>query len=152
MPVALRKTARALLRLFALTALTMAGGKGLLLAEEEQSGLACISDMALPVYAGIFWQAQITGTGRVRIVLSSHGMPLEVRVLDSPHAFLTTWLPLWFKKSSFLPQCGGKTVQLILKYRLEGPRRESPDNQVVIKFPGTFEITAYPPILHEQIN
>jgi hypothetical protein len=78
-----------------------------LLAEEKQPGLACISDMALPV---------------------------------------------WFKKSSFLRQCAGKTIELTLKYRLEGLRSESPDNQVVIKFPDTFEITAHPPILHQTID
>jgi len=145
----LSKMASLVLGLFALG---IVGSNALLLADEEQPGLACISDMALPVYAGIFWQAQITGTAKVRIAMSPGGTPSEVRVLESPHAFLTTWLPDWFKKSSFLPQCGGKTIDLTIKYRLEGLRRESPDNQVVIKFPGTFEITAHPPILHQTID
>src|SRR5882762_4128383 len=142
----LRKMAGVLLGIFVLG---IAGSNGLLLAEEKQSGLACISDMALPVYAGILWQAQITGTARVRIALSPGGTPSEVRVIESPHASFAIWLPGWFKKSSFLPQCAGKTIELTLKYRLEGLRRESPDNQVVIKFPDTFEITAHPPILHQ---
>jgi hypothetical protein len=127
-------------------------GNDLLLAEEKQPGMACISDMALPVYAGIFWQAQTTGTVKVKIALSSGGTPSEVQVIESPHPSFAIWLPGWFKKSSFLPQCGGKTIELTIKYRLEGLRRESPDNQVVIKFPDTFEITAHPPILHQTID
>jgi len=135
-----------------LLALSAASGNGSLLGEQEQPGLACISDMALPVYAGIFWQAQVTGTVKVRIALSPGGTPSEVRVIESPHPSFTIWLPGWFKKSSFLPQCGGKTIALTIKYRLEGLRRESPDNQIVIKFPDTFEITAHPPILHQTID
>jgi hypothetical protein len=143
----LSKLARIVLILFALR---LAGSNCLLFANEP--GLACVSEMALPVYAGIFWQAQITGTVRLRIVLSPDGTPSEVLVLESPHAFLTTWLPRWFQKSSFLPRCGGKSIGLTIIYRLEGARRESPDNQVKIKFPGTFEITARPPILHQTID
>jgi hypothetical protein len=144
----LGKTACLVLGLFALTS---AGGNGLLLAE-ERPGLGCISEMALPVYAGVFWQAQITGTAIVRIVLGPKGTPSDVQVVESPHAFLKNWLPEWFKKSSFLPGCGGQTIQITLKYRLDGARRESPDNHIVIRFPGTFEITAYPPILHQTID
>jgi hypothetical protein len=81
--------------------------------------------MALPVYAGIFWQAQITGTVKVKIALSSGGTPSEVRVIESPQASFAIWLPGWFKKSSLLPQCAGKTIELTLKYRLDGLKRES---------------------------
>jgi hypothetical protein len=146
---ALSKMASAVLGLLALG---MGQGSGFLLAEEEQPGLACISEMAVPVYAGMFWQAQTTGTVKVRIALSPGGTPSEVRVVESPHPSFTIWLPGWFKKSSFLTQCGGKTIELTFKYRLEGLRRESPDNEVVIKFPDTFEITAHPPILHQTID
>ncbi len=157
---AISRTTLATLRVFGkpagivlgLLALSTASGNGSLLAEQEQPGLACISDMALPVYAGILWQAQVTGTVKVRIALSPGGTPSEVRVIESPHPSFTIWLPGWFKKSSFLPQCGGKTIALTIKYRLEGLRSESPDNQIVIKFPDTFEITAHPPILHQTID
>lgn len=118
---------------------------------EEQPGLACVGEMALPVYSGVIWQARITGTARVRIALDARGRPSEVRV-ESPHVSLTNWLTWWFKKSSFLQQCGGQTIDLTFKYRLEGANHEMPDNQIVIKYPGTFEITAYPPILHVAID
>jgi hypothetical protein len=114
--------------------------------------LGCIETVALPVYAGIFWQAQITGTVNVEIAIGHGGAPLDVQVLESPHALLTKWLPDWFKKSVFQSACGGQTIHITLIYRLEGERREAPENQVVIRYPGTFEITAHPPILHPTVD
>jgi hypothetical protein len=118
---------------------------------EEISGFGCVDQMTLPVYAGLVWQAQITGTATARILLNSEGSALHVKI-DSPHKALTGWVAGTLSKASFLKECKGRTIELIFKYRLEGQKREAPDNQIVVKHPGTVEITAYPPILHPIVN
>ena len=121
------------------------------LSADEVPALGCINEMAVPVYAGVIWQARIVGTATVKLSLRADGSPSEVHV-ESPHVSLTNWLTWWFMKTSFLPRCGGQTIQLAIKYRLQGEKRESPENEVTVKFPNTFEITAHPPILHQTIN
>jgi hypothetical protein len=118
---------------------------------EQSSGLGCISEIALPVYGSLPWLAQITGTARVTIHLDTSGKPVHLDV-HSPHKALTDWVKGMLTKSSFLGSCGGQTVHLVFKYRLDGERREAPDNHVVVKSPGTFEITASPPALHQIVN
>jgi hypothetical protein len=135
----------------ALTAAFLVCAGNSLLGAADRPALACIQDMALPVYSGPIWQAQITGTATVGIGLDVRGVPSEVRVA-SPHVALTKWLTEWFKKSLFLPECGGQTITLILKYRLEGPSHEKPENKVVLKYPGTIEFIAYPPILRPSVD
>jgi hypothetical protein len=107
--------------------------------------------MELPVYSGVIWQARIAGTATVHIDLNSAGAVANIDV-QSPHAALTNWLKLWFKKSSFLSECGGQTIQFTLRYRLDGAPHDKPENQIVLKFPDTIEITAYPPILRGIVN
>jgi hypothetical protein len=119
---------------------------------EQPSALACISNLPVPVYDGLLWQAQLTGTVVVRVVAGSDGAASEVQMVQSPHEFFKIWLPTWLKESRFLTECVGQTLELTFKYRLEGLRREAPDNHVVIKSPGIFEITASPPILHQTID
>jgi hypothetical protein len=107
--------------------------------------------MTLPVYAGLVWQAQLTGTATVRVVLNAEGKALEIKV-DSPHKALTGWVAGTLTRASFLKQCGGRTLELVFKYRLEGQKRNTPDNQIVVKHPGTVEVIAFPPILHQIVN
>jgi hypothetical protein len=121
------------------------------LVAQDRSDLACIQELAVPAYSSLIWQARITGTATVQISLSATGSPTEVRV-QSPHVALTNWLSLWFKKSSFLPVCGGKTLNLTLVYRLEGANQETPDNRIVIRYPATIDITAHPPIPHVIVD
>jgi hypothetical protein len=117
----------------------------------DRAALGCIQDVALPAYSGLIWQARITGTATVRIGLDAHGAPSEVDV-ESPHVAMTNWLRGWAKKSSFLPECGGQTIALTLKYRLEGSNHETPENRVVLKYPGTIEFIAYPPVPHVSVD
>ncbi len=119
---------------------------------EDQSALSCISSLAVPGYAGLFWKAQTTGDVRLRLVLSKEGAVSDVRVVESPHPSFAIWLPQWFKKSSFLSRCGGKTLEITLRYQLEGKPSESPDNRIVVKYPDTFEIIASPPISHPIVD
>ena len=119
---------------------------------DERSVLSCISNLPVPVYEGLLWQAQLTGIVAVRIVVGPDGAASEVQVVQSPHEFFKTWLPTRLKKSMFLTECGGQTLELTFKFHLEGLRSEAPVNRVVVKSPGTFEITASPPILHETVN
>jgi hypothetical protein len=107
--------------------------------------------MTLPVYGSLPWIAQITGTASVTIRLD-HSAKVQNLEVESPHKALTEWVEGWLTRSSFLDSCGGQTVQLTFKYLLEGERRNAPENRVVVKFPGTFEITASPPILHQIVN
>lgn len=118
---------------------------------EEASALGCINEMAVPVYGSIPWLAQISGTAMVIVRLDPSAKPLDIDV-QSSHKALTDWVRGWLRKSTFLSGCAGKTVRLLFKYHLEGERRESPDNHVVVRFPGTFEITASPPVLHQTID
>jgi hypothetical protein len=118
---------------------------------QDRNGLACIQEMSVPEYIGVLWQARIVGTANVEISLDANGVPADVRV-QSPHVSMTNWLAGWFKKSSFLPVCGRQTISLRFVYRLEGAKRDKPDNQIVIKYPGTFEITAHPPDLPNIVN
>ena len=121
-------------------------------AAAQRSGLSCISNLSIPVYGGLLWQAQLTGTVSVTVVVTAGGAASEITVLQSPHEFFRLWLPLRLKTSVFLPECAGRNIELTFRYSLVGPRREAPDNQVVVKSPGIFEITASPPILHQTID
>lgn len=122
-----------------------------LLEAADRAALGCIQDVELPVYSSLIWQARITGTAVVKIALDTGGRPIDVHV-DGPHVALTNWLTLWFKKSSFLSECDGQTITLTLRYRLEGPNHERPENRVVLKYPGTIEFVAYPPIPHSTVD
>ena len=133
-----------------LVGLAITGCNSLLFAA-DRPGLWCISKSSLPVYAGLPWQAQLTGTATARIIVGSEGKPLEIKVAGT-HGALTAWVKGWLNRTSFLPECKGQTIDLKFEYRLEGARREFPDNQIVIKFPGTFEITAHPPILRQNVD
>lgn len=118
---------------------------------EDASSLSCIQQVEVPVYAGVLWQARISGTATVRATLDEHGRPSKIRV-DSPHPSLTKWLTSWFNHAAFLPQCGGRTMTVELTYMLEGAKRESPDNRVILKYPGIIQIIAHPPILHPSVD
>ena len=143
----LNPVARAVLGLLALAA----SGPNGFISGEERPGLSCIKEMEVPVYRSLPWLAQETGTVMARIALNTGGKPSDISI-ESPHKALTGWVTAWLRKSSFLPACGGQTIQLTFTYRLEGERRELPDNRIVIKFPGIFEITAHPPILHQTVD
>lgn len=119
---------------------------------EQRSALSCISNLSVPLYGGLLWQAQLTGIVSVKVVVGAGGAAKDVTVLESPHEFFRLWLPVRLKASAFLAECVGQTLQFTFKYSLVGPRRDAPDNQVVIKSSGVFEITASPPILHPTID
>ena len=114
----------------------------------QRSALACINNLSLPVYDSLVWQAQITGTAVLQVKVASDGTASEVQVLQVPHKVFKEWLQRVTKESTFLTECAGQTLELTFKYNLEGLRREAPDNRVVVRAPGIFEITASPPILH----
>jgi hypothetical protein len=118
---------------------------------ENISGFECVDRMMLPVYAGLVWKAQITGTATVRIGVSSEGTISDVKV-ESPHVALTGWVSGTLKRALFRKECYGRTIVLTFKYTLEGREREAPDNQIVIRHPGTVEILAHPPILRQIID
>ena len=126
------------------------GGNGLLRAEEYPAA-GCIKQLSLPLYGSLPWQAQLTGTVRANMVLGSTGVVKELRV-EGPHAALTEWVRSHLRNATFLPVCGSQTIELTFSYHLEGARHELPDNQVVIKYPGTFEVTAFPPVLHMSVD
>ena len=120
--------------------------------EPDRSGFNCLESMTVPEYVGVIWQARITGTAKVTVTLDQNATASLIQV-DSPHASLSNWLKWWFgNEVSFRRACRGKTVDFELNYALEGEKRETPDNQVVIKYPNGFQITAHPPILHPTIN
>lgn len=131
-------------------ATVLAGSIGTV-AAQDFSDIGCIEEMSIPSYTGVLWQARIVGTAKIEIALDAGGAPAKVLV-QSPHISMTNWLTSSFKRSSFLPICGGRTIHLTFVYKLEGDQQDKPDNRITIKHPGTFEITAHPPKLPEIVN
>ena len=119
---------------------------------EDVPALWCIDKMELPVYEGIFWQAQITGNALVSILVAKDGKASDVKVKSSPHPAMTLWLERSFRKAIFLNTCVGKTLEIALQYKLEGRLTENPENRITIRYPGEFVIMAGPPLLHGSID
>ena len=122
------------------------------LSAEEVPALWCIDKMEVPVYEGIFWQAQITGNALISILVAKDGKASEVKVKSSPHPAMNMWLERSFRKATFLKNCVGETLQIALQYKLDGRLTENPENRIAVEYPGKFIITAGPPILHGSID
>lgn len=115
----------------------------------EESAFQCIEQITMPVYGGLVWQAQVTGRATAQIVLTD-GKP-EIRVQSSDRV-LAAWVTGALRAATFRTECRNRIVHLEFQYELRGKRREAPDNQVSVKYPGTILITASPPVLHPSID
>lgn len=121
------------------------------LSAQDRPAIGCFSELKLPGYEGLVWQAAITGTAIVKITLNREGRPAAVNV-ESPHSLLSDWLRRRFNQSSYLPVCAGQTLTLTLKYRLEGEPREAPDNRVIMSGGDAFEFIAHGPVPHITVD
>ncbi len=111
----------------------------------SSAGLACVADMPIPVYRGLFWVARVTGEAKVTITIGPGGAPVSIDV-QSVRPQLVAWLKSSLQPAVFLDRCIGQTLEINLIYRLAGTPNAEPLNEIRIKGPNTFEITARNPI------
>jgi hypothetical protein len=112
-----------------------------------ESGVACVVDMPIPAYSGVYWIARVTGEAGAKITVGAGGVPTAVEV-ESTQRALVVWLKSALLKSTFLEHCAGQTVEIRFVYRLAGSEDNDPHNEVRLKGPGSFEVVARPPIRH----
>jgi hypothetical protein len=117
--------------------------------QTSQNGIACIVDLPIPVYRGVFWIAQVTGEATVKISIGAEGATAGVEV-ESTQRALVAWLKSALAQSTFLKSCAGQTVEMKFVYRLAGSEDEDPRNEVRLKGPAIFEVIARPPVPHIQ--
>jgi hypothetical protein len=118
-------------------------------AQPPPTGLACAVDVPIPVYRGIFWKARVMGEAKAMISIGATGAPTLVDVQSTQPA-LVAWLKPALLRSVFLDRCTGQTVEIKFVYRLTGSEEPDPRNEVRLKGPNVFEITAQPPIADPQ--
>jgi hypothetical protein len=101
--------------------------------------------MPIPAYPRLFWVARVTGEAKVTITIGAGGAPALVDV-QSARPQLAGWLKSSLQSAVFLDRCIGQTLEINLIYRLAGTPNAEPLNEIRMKGPNTFEITARNPI------
>jgi hypothetical protein len=133
------------LRILAVVLLALAA-EGLTVGQQAPSaGFACVADMPIPAYRGVLWIARVTGDAKATIAIGAGGAPSSVEIQSTQRA-LVEWLKSTLLASIFLKKCAGQTIEIKFVYRLVGGEGDEPRNEVRLKGPNTFEITARPPI------
>jgi hypothetical protein len=101
--------------------------------------------MPIPLYQSVFWVARVAGEAKVTITIGAGGAPVSVDV-QSVRPQLVAWLKSSLQSAVFLNRCIGQTLEINLIYRLAGTPNAEPLNEIRMKGPNTFEITAREPI------
>jgi len=112
---------------------------------KSQLGIECIADMQLPVYRGIVWHAGITGTVKATIILGSNAKPLSINV-QAAHPGLSDFVKRSLMTATFVGRCADQAVGMTFAYKLVGGPDAEPGNEIRLRDPSTFEITAHPSI------
>ena len=107
--------------------------------------LACVDNLSIPVYWGLAWTVQASGTVRALISIGSDGIQTKIEI-QSPFPILKGWVEKSLKDSHFHDRCGGQTVEINFIYQFRGNPNSDPKNEVQFKGPNTFVVIAYPPI------
>jgi hypothetical protein len=114
-------------------------------------GLECVSELSIPGYRALIWQARVTGKARVLLRVGSGGKPVLVDV-ESEEPKLSAWIKASFPKWSMLEVCAGTLVEIRFVYKLQGEESAEPRNEIVLRNANTFEIIAHPPITRTNVT
>jgi hypothetical protein len=138
-------------------ALTVVPGLNCAHAAESSAppNISCVDRIKLPEYPRLAQQAMISGTVNAHVVLSSTAQPERVEtrastVAPNVKSVLTTPVEAALRQAVFKSGCGGKSVEFVFIFELNGNTRGKPKQAVSYGFPNKFWIVSEAPMFQPQ--
>lgn len=114
----------------------------------EQTALACIQDVSLPVYSSVplAWTARASGQYRTVVTLGVDGNVALVTTDPDMPPVLPQLINSALRFAKFSANCAGKKLTFTFVFRLNGTPNRYLHETVRLKAPDTIEIVANPPL------
>jgi len=109
----------------------------------SKADVTCIEDLQVPLYDGLAWIAQATGSFEASIMIGPG--PARLTAVHGGPPVIAELLKAALAEATFSHRCDRRTLEIHFIYRLEGAPDNSPHNRIRVKRDDTFEIVARPP-------
>ena len=116
--------------------------------DSANPALACVKDIALPVYssAPLAWAARAIGQYRTVVSLGADATVASVETEPDQPPVLPRLIESALRSAKFSANCAGRMLTFTFIYRLDGKPNKYLYEIVKLKAPDTIEIVANPPL------
>lgn len=111
---------------------------------QGEPGLSCIKDMMVPSYSYLARRSPNGGTVQALISLGKDGIPKSIEVSGADADIRQEVRDFLSTEATFMPACGGRTVELVFTFQLEGKPEATPPVFVRFRAPNHFVIISRP--------
>jgi len=105
--------------------------------------LSCIEELAVPKYSGAA-RGVLGGTVVATVKVGEAGRARSVKFHSPNQALLTGLYEDLIDRTTYSPQCSGRTVEIVFTLRLEGEEAEEAETIVRFKPPNHFIFISRP--------